>query len=442
MRILWVKMGGLWPSTTGGRVRSLQTISELSRRHEVTLITTHGTDDDSEGLARQLPRCRQIVSIPYDVPKRGSLSFPAAVARSWFSQFPVDLWKWRVRQVRKQADELIANGEIDLCVADFLFAAANVPSGGSVPVVLFEHNVEYLIWQRLSALQSSRWRRALFEIEWRKLRAREAEACDAADLTIAVSEDDRRRLSELAPNARVAAIPTGVDTRYFTPIENAERPSHLVFSGSMDWHPNEDAVLYFADAILPRIRSEFPDVVFSIVGRRPTDRVRALAAQPGITVSGTIDDVRPLIAEAAVYVVPLRAGGGTRLKIFEALAMGKAVVSTSVGAEGLALSAGKHFVAADSPDGFVDAVLSLLRNPGRRIQLGQAGRRLVDERYSWAQVAREFEQHCEGVVITHADESRRTNRRADVPRTASPRHGGAGVVAGEQHAVGWSHHHS
>src|SRR5262249_8448219 len=144
-----------------------------------------------------------------------------------------------------------------------------------------------------------------------------------------------------------------------------ERAAHLVFSGSMDWHPNEDAVIHFADNILPRIRRDVPEATFTIIGRNPGARVRELADRPGIRVTGTIDDVRPAIAEGAVYVVPLRAGGGTRLKIFEALAMGKAVVSTTVGAEGLALVDGEHFVDANEPDEFATAVVDLLRDPVR-----------------------------------------------------------------------------
>lgn len=339
------------------------------------------------------------------MPKRGDREFPLAVARSWLSPYPVDLWKWRVDQVRQQVDQLIAGGGIDVCVADFLFAAANVPLGGPVPVVMFEHNVEYMIWKRLSAIEPSPLRRALFEVEWRKLRAREAAACAGSDLTVAVSEPDRRILAQLAPDARTASIPTGVDTTYFSPIAGREQPSRLVFTGSMDWHPNEDAVLHFADSMLPLIRQQIPDVSLAVVGRRPTERLRQAGEKHGILVTGTVDDVRPYIAEASVYVVPLRAGGGTRLKIFEALAMGKAVVSTTVGAEGLALTPGREYVAADDPRAFAAAVVSLLRDSRRRRALGQAGRRLVEERYSWAQVAGEFESLCLQAVADH-EESR------------------------------------
>jgi glycosyltransferase involved in cell wall biosynthesis len=441
MRILWVKMGGLWPATTGGRVRSLNTISELARGHQVSVITTHGQGDDPQGLQQQLAHCEAVVSVPYAVPKRGSAAFAGAVAGSWFSHYPVDLWKWRVAAVRDEVNTALAKGDVDLCIADFLFAAANVPMPGNVPVLLFEHNVEYLIWQRLANLETTGWKRALFEMEWRKLRACEREAVANAALTIAVSDDDRDRLAEMSPGSRVVSIPTGVNTEYFTPRHDAEVPMRLVFSGSMDWHPNEDAVCYFADAILPRIRAEFPNVSFTIIGRNPSAHVRELTAQPGIFVTGTLDDVRPAIAEGSVYIVPLRAGSGTRIKIFEALAMGKAVVSTTVGAEGLALESGRHFLAADTPHEFAQAVIRLLRDPAKRRSLGDAGRALVETNYSWAMVARQFEARCEEVVAEHAYAGREAVRGLDLSRAGSPRHRGARVVAGEQPAVGWSHHH-
>jgi glycosyltransferase involved in cell wall biosynthesis len=441
MRILWVKMGGLWPATTGGRVRSLNTIAELARGHQVTVITTHAKGDDPDGLQQQLAGCERVISVPYAVPKRGSAAFVGAVARSWFSHYPVDLWKWRVPEVRHAVREVLAAGNVDVCVADFLFAAANVPISPRIPVLLFEHNVEYLIWQRLANIETSPWKRALFEMEWRKLRACEAEACRRAALTVTVSDDDRQRLEELGAGIRAVPIPTGVDTRYFTPRRDAEVPGRLVFSGSMDWHPNEDAVRYFADEILPRIRADVPGVSFTIVGRNPSARVRELASRPGIVVTGTLDDVRPSIAEGSVYVVPLRAGSGTRIKIFEALSMGKAVVSTSVGAEGLALESGRHFLAADTAHDFAHAVIRLFRDAARRRALGDAGRALVEANYSWSKVARLFEARCEEVVAEHAYAGREAVRSLDLSRAGSPRHRRARVVAGEQPAVGWSHHH-
>jgi polysaccharide biosynthesis protein PslH len=397
MRILWVKIGGLWPSTAGGRIRSLEILSCLSRRHQVTLLTTHGPDDDPAGLVRRLPHCHRVVSVPFVAPRLGSAPFAFALARSWLSSLPVDLWRWRVAAVRDQVRALVADGAADICVADFLVAVPNI-SRSRVPLVLFEHNVEYVIWRRLAALEVRPWRRALLEIEWRKVRRAERAACYKADLTIAVSEEDRRRLEALAPSGRCVAIPTGVDIAYFKPCGRPEVPNRLVFTGSMDWHPNEDAILHFSEAILPRIRAQIPDVTVTVVGRSPSARLRAIAERVGIVVTGTVDDVRPYIDEAAVYIVPLRAGGGTRLKIFEALAMGKAVVSTTVGAEGLAVTPDGDISIADEPAEFARAVIALLHEPARRHALGQAGRLLVSTRYCWEQVASHFDRCCQAVL--------------------------------------------
>jgi glycosyltransferase involved in cell wall biosynthesis len=381
-------------------------------------------------------------SIPFAVPKKGDTRFPIAVARSWLSADPVDLWKWRVREVKALVATLIEQGTIDVCISDFLFAAANVPFGGRVPVVLFEHNVEYMIWQRLSAIESRPWRRALFEFEWRKLRRRERAVCERADLTIAVSAEDRDRLLALAPAAHVTSIPTGVDTGYFRPTGAPEIPARLVFTGSMDWQPNEDAVSYFVDSILPRIRHKVPQVSFAIVGRRPNARVKAIAEREGILVTGTVDDVRPFIAEAAVYVVPLRAGGGTRLKIFEALAMQKPVVSTTVGAEGLALTPGREFVAADDPETFANEVVALIHDPLRRHTLGRAGRELVETHYSWPHIARVFEDACEEAVTTHEAARTPTEHRAHLPRTRPAGLPGPRLVVSDHDELDRSHRHS
>jgi len=394
-RILWVKVGGLWPLHLGGRLRSFHIVAELSRRHRVTVLTTHGAGDDPRALADRLPQCERVVSFPHASPRRGSPRFAEALARSWLTPLPVDIWRYRVPALRAEVARLVGAGAVDLCVADFLVGAANVPLGGPVPVVLFAHNVEYMIWKRLAEVETRAWRRALLEVEWRKLRRYERRACARARLVVAVSEVDRARLQADAPGARTRSIPTGVDTSFFTPNGVHEAPARLVFTGAMDWYPNEDAILYFIDGILPSIRREVPRVALTVVGRNPSSRLRAAAEAAGVRVTGTVEDVRPWVAEATVYVVPLRVGGGTRLKIFEGLAMSKAVVSTTVGAEGLPLVDGTHFVRADAPAAFADAVVSLLRDPFRRKALGMAGRRLVEERYSWTRVAREFEAHCE-----------------------------------------------
>jgi polysaccharide biosynthesis protein PslH len=182
-----------------------------------------------------------------------------------------------------------------------------------------------------------------------------------------------------------------VDTAYFTPATGGERRAHLVFTGSMDWLPNEDAMVHFVREILPLIRRAEPDVTLSIVGRAPTPAVQRLAHEAGVEVTGRVDQVRPHIAAASVYVVPLRIGGGTRLKIFEAMSMAKAVVSTTIGAEGLPITHDRDIVIADEPARFADAVVRLIRDEDARRQIERAARQLVVQKYDWVAVARDFE---------------------------------------------------
>ena len=367
-------------------------LSALSRQHHVTLVTTHGPDDDAQQLAARLAHCDRVISLPYRPPKVGGRAFVRAVARSWLSSYPVDLWKWRVPAVSGAVKSLLLEAEpFDAVVADFLFAEPNVPRWPRTPMVFFAHNVEHQIWRRLASVEPQRWRRAVLEVEWRKMRQCETAAVQRADVTVAVSDADRDQFLDAVPQATVHVVPTGVDTTFFAPGGRPQVPRRLVFSGSMDWYPNEDALIDFAAHVWPRLRARHPDISMTVVGRNPTARLRAAAADAGIDVTGTVDDVRPFIDEAQVYVVPLRVGGGTRLKIFEALAMAKPVVSTTIGAEGLPVTSGKDIAIADEPASFADAVVRLIRDDAARQQLETAARTLVVQRYDWSAVAQDFE---------------------------------------------------
>lgn len=298
--------------------------------------------------------------------------------------------------------EELAAGGFDVVVADFLVAEPNLPAAVGAPIVLFAHNVEFQIWKRLAAVESRWWRRIALEGEWRKMRRRERLAVTRAATTIAVSAEDRDMLQQLVPEARIDVVPTGVDTEYFAPLPRALVRHRLVFSGSMDWYPNEDAILSFAHEVWPKLRHEFPDVSMTVVGRNPGPKLVSAAEACGITVTGTVADVRPYLAEAEVYVVPLRVGGGTRLKIFEALAMGKAVVSTTIGAEGLGLTPGRHFVAADGADQLAASIARLLRDDSSRSRLARDGSEFVRSRYGWSAVTAAFADTLDDAVASHA----------------------------------------
>lgn len=409
MHILWIKLGGLWPLDSGGRLRSFHILSQLALRHRITFLTTHEPGDDVNALRAHLPPNVEVLSVPYSIPKRGSVRFVLLLLQSWFSRHPIDVFKFRVPALSRRISRTLEEKNTDVCVADFLSATPNVSLSGSVPVVFFAHNVEHMIWERLSRIVPG-FLRPFLNLEWRKMRRYEAKICRQSTATITVSDVDRQRLASIVAEANLSTVPTGVDTAYFTPSDEEELPFEMVFTGSMDWHPNEDAMLHFLDTILPRIRRNIPGASLTVVGRNPTVRLRTRASEAGVHVTGTVDDVRPYIAKAAVYVVPLRIGGGTRLKIFEALAMGKAVVSTAVGAEGLPIIHGEHILQVDEPDQFAHAVLSLMKDTGRRRAVGAAGRHLVETRYSWSQVARQFETRCLEAIDRDAGSAPVTNR--------------------------------
>jgi glycosyltransferase involved in cell wall biosynthesis len=178
-----------------------------------------------------------------------------------------------------------------------------------------------------------------------------------------------------------------------------QEPHDLVFTGSMDWMPNEDAIVWFTEAILPLVRAQVPDVTLTVVGRNPPVRVQALGERdPSVRVTGRVDDVRPYVERSAVFVVPIRIGGGTRLKIYEAMAMERPVVSTTVGAEGLPVRDGVDAVLADEPQAFADAVVALLRHPARARAIGQEAAAVVRARYGWGAVAADFAAQCEAAA--------------------------------------------
>jgi glycosyltransferase involved in cell wall biosynthesis len=310
---------------------------------------------------------------------------------------PYAVGKYRSAEYRRAFERLMATHRFDRMVCDFLVPAINLPYSLPCPSILFTHNVEAEIWRR-HALAAPVLRRVLYDQQWKRMRRFEGETLARFDRILAVSDTDRdtfRRLYPASGAVPVSVVPTGVDTAYFAPVSEPApggSRSHLVFVGSMDWLPNEDAMLVFCRDVLPRIAAAVPDVTLSIVGRAPTARVRGLARDEAVDVTGRVDDVRPSLQAATVVIVPLRIGGGTRLKIFEAMAAGRAVVSTTVGAEGLEARPGRDLLVADGAEAFADAVVALLRDPARRLGIAQAGQRLVRERFDWSAVAGALEQ--------------------------------------------------
>jgi glycosyltransferase involved in cell wall biosynthesis len=286
--------------------------------------------------------------------------------------------------------------DIELLVCDFIFPAPAVPATAPVPRILFQHNVEARIWERHAAVGRTPLHRAYFGLQYRRMRRTEQALCAAFDGVIAVSESDADELRSKYELANVESIPTGVNTEFFQPTSAIRRvPKHLLFLGAMDWMPNADGVRWFVKEVLPLVRRHEPEAHLTIVGRDPIASVLALHdPEGGVVVTGTVPDVRPHLEKSSVFVVPLRIGGGTRLKLFEALATGIATVSTSIGAEGLPLADGDHLRIADTPSAMADAIVELLRDPAAAASMGERAALYVRGTFGWDGVAQQFLDAC------------------------------------------------
>jgi polysaccharide biosynthesis protein PslH len=401
LRILWVKAGKLLPVDTGGKIRSYNILRHLAHAHEVCLLSYYGgaRDYDYEAaIGAELPGARTIHGASLD---GGARSQMAAYLRSLIQFVPYAVGKFTHPAVRTAVAAAMQAGEFDVAVCDFLSASLNFPAALSLPTVLFQHNVETSLWQRLAAAAANPALRLAYTLEAAKMARYEKAALRRFHHIIAVSDSDRRQMLAMYPRGAISVVPTGVDTRQFVAVApSPDHPPRIVFLGSMDWEPNIDAVQYFCREIFPSIRAKFPAAVFQIVGRNPHPSVRQLASG-AVEVTGTVPSVAEYLRKATVVVVPLRIGGGTRLKIFEAMAAGKAVVSTTIGAEGLAVESGRDILLADTATAFADAASLLLGDSNLRHGYERAATALAAQ-YDWSNIVLQFAAVLERAGATRA----------------------------------------
>lgn len=388
MKILVVTTKSPYPLFEGRALRTYNLIKQAAREHEIHLLSFVQTTEDLEGIEHMRSICK---TVDYE-----KLYFNASKVQivkdafcELFSCAPLPVVKYRSANMRAKLRRLMREHHFDLVHLDMLHLADYQEICGDVPVVLVEHNVEYVILKRRVDNETHPVRRAYLRYQAAKLKGYEAFACKRANHVVSVSDLDTEHLRRLAPGSRVTTVPNGVDTEYFYAQGQSARSSKLVFVGGFTWYPNLDAIRYFCEEIMPVLLKAVPDIELTVIGKHPeTDLVREIAKHPKINLAGQVDDIRPYVDEAAVYVVPLRIGGGTRLKILDALAMSKAIVSTSVGCEGLAVEDGKTILVADTPEAFSKAVVKILRDPELAKNIGQRGRELVETCYDWSAVSK------------------------------------------------------
>ena len=430
--VLFVSPTVPYPATDGGKIRVLNLITRLCRIHEVTLLTFITSPADEQAVGHLQEMGMEVVGV-----KRGNLrtgndqqsgrreKFDAhrSLSRAFLGlrdlllssvqRKPLTVVKYYSAEMARVLVDLLKSRRFDIIHFEMLHTGqfllnlgaetreqwrcgnTETQRQGRTPrwfpryaTVLGQQNIDSSIWYRLAREEPNMLRKLLFYWQYRSFVRYESRMCCYFDTCICVSKQDQRKLASLCPGTSTEVVPNGVDLDYFQQGDGTEEDQRrLVFTGSMDWRPNEDAVVYFCDRILPLIWAELPDTTFFIVGSNPTDRVLKLRKADKVIVTGWVEDVRSYIAEAAVYVVPLRIGSGTRLKILEALAMKKAVLSTSIGCEGLDVQQDRHLLVADDPEQFAAATIGLMRDKASRRSLGENGRGLVERKYGWDIIA-------------------------------------------------------
>ncbi len=396
MKILIVTTKSPYPLFEGRALRTYNLLKQAAGDHEIHLLSFVQTPEDLEGIEHMRSICKvvEFEKLYFDGAKTQILKDAVC---ELFSPAPLPIIKYRTAGMRARLKRLMAEHHYDLIHLDMLHLGEYIDLCGNTPVVLIEHNVEHVILDRRADNETRPLQRAYLRYQARKLKAYEARACQRADHVVAVSELDAQQLRKLAPGAQISTVPNGVDTSFFAAQGTPRKPAHLVFVGGFTWFPNLDAIRHFCEDILPLLVKAVPDLRLTVIGKQPdAPVVDEISRNPHVHLTGQVDDIRPYVDEAAAYIVPLRIGGGTRLKILDALSMSKAIISTSVGCEGLAVEDGQTIVIADTPEAFSQAIVKVLQDPAEAQAIGQRGRQLVEDRYDWAAVAR-------GLMATYAD---------------------------------------
>lgn len=403
LSILWIKTGPLHPLETGGRIRTHSMLKHLSGSHRVTYLALLPENSAVSTEEREDPYAAEKIWVPWREAAKGSPRFFFEILRNlFFSSLPYAVEKYRSERLRRAISATEGRGDFDIVVCDFLAPAVNfLELKLETPVILFQHNVESQIWKRLSENRRRFLARKYFQLQFNRMRKWEKKLSAIFQGVITVSPEDTAFFEEnYHLDNLLGHVETGVDTEFFRP---GDGPSpdvpEVAFLGSMDWLPNIEAVEFFVDNVLPRIHEELPGCRLRIIGRNPAPSILRLAAKnPLIEATGTVDDVRPHLGASQVMVVPLLSGGGTRIKIFEAMALGIPVVSTSIGAEGLGVSHQNEILLADAPEDFAGAVVRLLRDPALREELSRKARLKVRNAHGWPIVVDQFLDRCRKVI--------------------------------------------
>lgn len=383
MRILYLSVAFPLPVNNGHRMRIWSVLEGLQAEgHETTFLTFAEENDLKVDLTPLRKLCSRVECVPMQLKRLSASTDYLSRLKSIFDSRPYATLRFISPEMRGLIAKSVRDEKPDAIICDTVFSAVNLPET-KVPLIVNSPDVEHLILKRYISFETNPIKRIYASMEMQKVKRWETQICRRAKVCMACSEHDRKVLAGLAPDSSAVFLPNVVDTESYVP-KFESKGSALLFQGGMDWFPNPDAVEFFSTEILPIIRKSVPDAVFVAAGRNPSpEMVARYSNMPGVNLTGTVPDMRPYLENAALCVVPLRIGSGTRLKILESAAAGKAIVSTRLGAEGLDFVDGEEIILADSPEDFSVAVVDLLQNEPKRRALAMAARKRVVERYSY-----------------------------------------------------------
>jgi glycosyltransferase involved in cell wall biosynthesis len=389
MNILQIAPRVPFPPDDGGKIGIFNITKYLSlREHNITLVTFENSLDTKKDYSELQNYCKLFL-----VPKNLNNSV-SGIVKSLFSEVPYNIQKYISQEMLKTINQLLQAEEFDIVHVDGLHMAyygIEIKKFFDIPITLREHNIESIIMKRVSENTKNILIKSFTLLQYKKIYSYEKYVTNEFDKCVVITKEDENTLKKLNPKAPTVVIPAGVDLNFFYPLSAKEVEFSIVFVGSFDWYPNVEGVTWFLKKIYPIIKQKTPLLKLYIVGKNPPESIISFNS-PNIIVTGYVKDVRDYVAKSQVFIVPLRIGGGMRIKIIEAMAMGKAVVSTSIGAEGIEAKNNEEIIIKDREEGLANAITDLLVDEEKRKRIGEKALELVKEKYMWEKVAENFEK--------------------------------------------------
>jgi glycosyltransferase involved in cell wall biosynthesis len=400
-RVLYLTQVLPYPLNTGARVRQYYVLRHLAREHEVTLVSFVRSDDRPEHIEHLKTICRAVHTVPM---LRSRWRDTRAALTGLLSRIPIVIARDDIDLMKQTLARLMANTPFDVVHADQVSMSRYGLHNNQTRRVLDLHNAMYIVTERLAAHEANPLKQLLIRREAHALGRYEAELCARYDRVTFVTDEDRKLIEQQiarwkvqVPDRHLTTIPICIDPAEKQPIKPVNQPQRITALGVMFWPPNAEGALWFAQEIWPRVHAQQPQLIFTIVGKNPPDYLTQLHGTQGIEVLGFVLDVESLLAETAVFVVPLRAGGGMRVKILDSWSWGLPIVSTSIGAEGIDIRDGENILIADTPEAFGEAVLRAATNADLNQRLRCHGRQWVEEKYDWKTIYRAWDQVYAGL---------------------------------------------